>query len=173
MRKTPKRREPLDEYSSRSQLVFFGFETPFYNQLNISNEILMDIAFESQLIRRRSSIDPADLIFERCMESSQGTVSHNDLASQLESGAGVSVSKVSIWKKIDEQCLHFLKKVLELVIHSKFIKNSSKPETLFFNRIAVQDSIIIRLSQRLFSDFSGVANDHSKVVCRACIIDKG
>ena len=98
----------------------------------------MDIAFESQLIRRRRSIDPADLLFALCMESSQGTVSHNDLAAQLESGTGVSVSKVSIWKKINEQCLLFLKKVLELVIHSKFIKNRSKPETLFFDRIVVR-----------------------------------
>lgn len=84
IRKTSKRREPLGEYSSRSQLVFFGFETPFYNQLNISNEMLKDIAFESQLIRHRSSIDPADLIFARCLESSLGTVSHNDLATQLD-----------------------------------------------------------------------------------------
>ena len=139
-----------------------------FHELNISNEILMGIAFESQLIRCRRSIDPADLLFALCMESSQSTVSHNDLAAQLESGTGVSVSKVSIWKKINEQCLLFLKKVLELVIHSKFIKNSSKPETLFFGRIVVQDSTIIRLPQRLFSDFSGVANGHSKV-CNARI----
>lgn len=37
MRKTSKRRAPRGEYTSQSQLVFSGFETPFYNQLDPSN----------------------------------------------------------------------------------------------------------------------------------------
>lgn len=139
-----------------------------FNELNISSETLLDIAFESRLIRRRRAIDPTDLLYALCMESSQGTVSHNDLAARIESGAGISVSKVSVWKKINEQCMLFLKKVFELVIHNKFTINSPKPETLSFDRIVVQDSTIIRLPQRLFGDFSGVANGHSKV-CNARI----
>lgn len=139
-----------------------------FHELNISNEVLLDIAFESLLIRRRRAIDPIDLLYALCMESSQGTVSHNDLAAQLESSAGISVSKVSIWKKINEQCMLFLKKVFELVIHNKFFKNHHKLESPLFDRIIVQDSTIIRLPQRLFSDFSGVANGHSKV-CNARI----
>jgi hypothetical protein len=93
----------------------------------------------------------------------QGTVSHNDLASKIESGSGVAVSRVAVWKKINEQCLVFLKKVFELVIHNKFLKNPHTTETPLFNRIIVQDSTVIRLPQRLFGEFSGVANGHSKV----------
>ncbi|MCL6261743.1 IS4 family transposase, partial [Aquiflexum sp. TKW24L] len=134
-----------------------------FHQLNISNDTLFDLAFESRLIKRRRVIDPADLLHALCVESSQGTVSHNDLAAKIESGSGVSVSKVSVWKKINEHCLVFLKKVFELVIRNKFLKNPPKPETLLFNRIIVQDSTIIRLPQRLFDEFSGVANGYSKV----------
>ncbi len=139
-----------------------------FHELNISNEILLDLAFESQLIRRRRIIDPIDLLHALCIESSQGTISHNDLAARLESCAGKSVSKVSIWKKINEHCLLFLKKVFELVIRNKFIKNYPKQGLPLFNRVIVQDSTIIRLPQRLFSDFSGVGNGLSNV-CNARI----
>ncbi len=37
MRKTSKRRAPRSQYTSTSQLAFFGFETPFYNQLDPTN----------------------------------------------------------------------------------------------------------------------------------------
>jgi hypothetical protein len=134
-----------------------------FHELNISNDTLFDLAFESQLIKRRRAIDPTDLLHALCIESSQGTVSHNDLAAKIESGSGVAVSKVSVWKKINEHCLAFLKKVFELVIHKKFLKNPHNPETPLFNRVIVQDSTIIRLPQRLFDEFSGVANGHSKV----------
>lgn len=155
---------PLKPNHILDKIDFFNL----FDQLNISHETLLDIAFESQLSRRRRAIDPIDLLYILCLESSQGTVSHNDLAIQLESGTGISVSKVSIWKKINEQCLVFLKKVFELVIHSKFTRNGQKPEPLTFDRIVVQDSTIIRLPQRLFGEFSGVSNGHSKV-CNARI----
>jgi hypothetical protein len=139
-----------------------------FDKLNISNDILLDLAFDTKLIRHKRTINPADLLFALCHESAQGTVSHNDLAARLESASGISVSKVSVWKKINEQCMLFLKRVFELVIHNKFAINSPNQKTLSFDRIVVQDSTIIRLPQRLFGDFSGVANGHSKV-CNARI----
>lgn len=144
-----------------------------FNELNISNETLWEIAFESGLIKRRRIIDPKDLLHALCLESLQGTVSHNDLAAKIESGSGAAVSKVSIWKKIKETCLVFLKRVFELVIQNKFSKNQPMAKTPLFNRIIVQDSTIVRLPQRLFDEFSGVANGHSKV-CNSriqCVYD--
>lgn len=134
-----------------------------FSELNISNDILFDLAFESKLIKRRRLIDPSDLLHALCLESSQGTVSYNDLAAKIESDSGIAVSKVAVWKKVNQHCLTFLKKVFEQVIHNKFLKKSLKPENSTFNRIIVQDSTIIRLPIRLFSEFSGVANKHSKV----------
>lgn len=134
-----------------------------FHELNISNDTLFDLAFQAGLIKRRRSIDPSDLLHALCIESLQGTVSHNDLASKIESASGVAVSKVAIWKKINKHCQVFLEKVFELVIHNKFSKNLHTTQTPLFNRIIVQDSTIIRLPQRLFDEFSGVANGHSKV----------
>lgn len=134
-----------------------------FHELNISNDILFDLAFEAQLIKRRRSIDPADLLYALCIESLQGTVSYNDLASKIESTSGVAVSKVAVWKKTNKQCMVFLEKVFELVIHNKFSNNSHTKEKPLFNRIIVQDSTIIRLPQKLFGEFSGVSNGHSKV----------
>lgn len=134
-----------------------------FHELNISNDILFDLAFEAQLIKRRRSIDPTDLLHALCIESLQGTVSHNDLASKIESASGIAVSKVAVWKKINEQCRVFLEKVFQLVIHNKFLQNPDSQKTPLFNRIIVQDSTIIRLPQRLFQEYSGVANGHSKV----------
>ena len=137
-----------------------------FNALNITNDVLLDLAFEAGLIVRKRTIYPADLLFALCLESAQGSVSYNDLAARLECDTGSSVSKVSVWKKINAQCLIFLKKVFELVVRNKFLNGKHEPESLLFNRIIVQDSTIIRLPQRLFCDFSGVSNGHS-TVCNA------
>ena len=144
-----------------------------FNELDISKEALWDIAFDTKLIKRRRTIHPTDLLHALCMESLQGTVSHNDLAAKIESGSGTAVSKVAIWKKINKYCLDFLKKVFGLVIQNKFSKNRPLLETPLFKRIIVQDSTIIRLPQRLFEEFSGVANGHS-IVCNSriqCVYD--
>lgn len=141
-----------------------------FNELGIGNDILLDLAYRTGLIKRKRLIGPSDLLFALCLESANGTVSHNDVAARLESGTGTSVSKVAVWKKINIHCVDFFKGVLELVILNKFVNNDPGGQKLIslFNRIVVQDSTIIRLPQRLFDVFSGVANGHSKV-CNARI----
>jgi len=134
-----------------------------FHDLGVSNDILFDLAFEARLIKRRRAIDPTDLLHALCIESLQGTVSHNDLAAKIESSSGVAVSRVAVWKKINGQCLVFLEKVFELVIHNRFLQDRRTGETPLFNRVIVQDSTVIRLPRKLFSEFSGVANGRSKV----------
>ncbi|MBA7556771.1 hypothetical protein ES705_49490 [subsurface metagenome] len=130
----------------------------------------MDLAFETGLIRRKRLIEPSDILYAICMESTKGTVSYNDLAAKIESKCDVSVSRQAIWKKVTEPCKNFFKKVLELIILSKI--DTGDVEILRysnqFKRILIQDSTIIRLPLRLFEIFSGVANAHSKV-CNARI----
>lgn len=141
-----------------------------FNNLGISNQILLDLAFETGLIKRQRKITPSDFLHVLCLESSKGIVSHNDIAARLEAISIISISKVAIWKKYTSNCLEFLKKVLELLI-----KNKLKNETYIdiqagksFGRILIQDSTIISLPSRLFEHFSGVSNGHSQV-CNARI----
>lgn len=142
----------------------------YFSELGIDNETLFDIAYDTGLIKRRRAILPSDLLYSLCLESSNGTVSHNDVAAHLESNTDICVSKVAIWKKINSCCVGFFKGVLEVMILKKFTDDAGYSENLspIFNRVVVQDSTIIRLPQRLFEIFSGVANAHSKV-CNARI----
>jgi hypothetical protein len=141
-----------------------------FDNLEISHDILFDLAFKTGLIKRKRIIDPSDLLFALCLVSSTGAVSHNDVAAQLQSGTEKSVSRVAIWKKVNLCCVEFLKGVLEIMIVSKLENNIFKSDigTPLFNKIKVQDSTIISLPQRLFSLFSGISNG-TTTVCNARI----
>jgi len=138
--------------------------------IEISPESLAELAFETGFITRERLITAQELLYSLCNESVCGTVSYNDIAAQIESECGISVSRQAIWKKVTEPCLVFFEKILERVILTKIgreqidtIRSSSK-----FKRILVQDSTIIKLPVKLFKYFSGVANQCSKV-CNARI----
>jgi len=136
----------------------------------INQDLLLDLAFEADLIKRRRLITPSDILYSICMESTSGTVSYNDLAAKIESKCGVCVSRQAVWKKVTNPCKDFFEKVLELIILTKVNKAEvgMLRHSSHFKRILVQDSTIIRLPVSLFKIFSGVANAHSKV-CNARI----
>ena len=136
----------------------------------INQDLLLDLAFEADLIKRRRLITPSDILYSICMESTSGTVSYNDLAAKIESKCGVCVSRQAVWKKVTNPCKDFFEKVLELIILTKVNKAEvgMLRRSSHFKRILVQDSTIIRLPVSLFKIFSGVANAHSKV-CNARI----
>lgn len=136
--------------------------------IEINKESLTQLALKTGLITRERLITAQELLYSLCNESICGTVSYNDIAAQIEAECGKSVSRQAIWKKITNPCLMFFKKILGQVILTKIgkeqidtIRSSTK-----FKRILVQDSTIIKLPVRLFKDFSGVANQCSKV-CNA------
>ena len=136
----------------------------------ISRERLLDLAFETGLIKRKRAILPEDLLFAICKESVGGIVSYNNVAAQIEANIGKTVSRQAVWKKVTEQCEQFFQKIMEILILSKIdnvvlinMKRNSK-----HIRILVQDSTIIKLPLRLFEMFSGVSNGKSKA-CNARI----
>lgn len=140
------------------------------NTSGVSKELILEFAFQTGLIKRQRMISPSDLLFAICSESTNGTVSYNDLAAQIEADNGVSVSRQAVWKKVTEPCESFFQKILEIVILNKVDKGDV--ETLRhssqYKRVLVQDSTIIKLPVRLFDIFSGVSNGHTKV-CNARI----
>ena len=122
------------------------------------------------MFKRVRVLTPTNLLCAICTESTKGTTSYNDLASQLESEEGISVTKQAVWKKVKEPCMKFFIQILEHTIARKV--NSDEIGQLRksgnYKRILVQDSTIIKLPCRLFEIFSGVSNGHSKV-CNARI----
>ena len=113
---------------------------------------------------------PSNLFFAICAESTKGTTSYNDLASQLKSEGGVFITKQAVWKKVKEPCMKFFMQILERIIAHKINRNEIEQfrKSGNYKRILVQDSTIIKLPLRLFEIFSGVSNGHSKV-CNARI----
>lgn len=141
-----------------------------FNKIGISEEALAKLASETEFIKRNRLISAHDMLHAICAESSNGTVSYNDIAAQIESSKGISVSKQAIWKKVTDPCLAFFQGVLELVIMNRLDKiyvDTIRTECRY-KRILVQDSTIIKLPIKLFGDFSGVANQSTKV-CNARI----
>lgn len=143
--------------------------------LNISNEKIADLALEAGFIKRKRLINPLCFLSAVCTESAMGIASYNDIAARMDVDGGLSVSRQAVGKKVKASCEVFFKKILALTITNKI--DNDLIETIkaksIFTRILVQDSTIIRLPIRLFSDFSGVANGHSKV-CNArvqCVYD--
>jgi len=139
--------------------------------VDLSRGDIREIAFETGFCRRTSGkIDSPDYLVQLCLQSLEGTVSHNDLAGKIEARTGVCASRQAVAKKSKEQCEQFFRKILERVIQAKVdmaqagdIMSPSR-----FNRILIQDSTVIRIPLRLFEVFSGVKNCTS-AVCNARI----
>lgn len=150
----------------------FGF---LMENLAINYEELVEIAVRTGFVKRKRLIDPLDFLSAVCLGSAMGITSYNDIAAHIDADSGPSVSRQAIGKKVKGPCEEFLKKILAIVITKKI--NNDVIETIkagnAYKRILIEDSTIIRLPLRLFSDFSGVANGQSKV-CNArvqCVYD--
>jgi hypothetical protein len=146
------------------------------NAMNIDAKQIEKIATDTGFLIRKGLVEPADILYAICCQSTHGTVSSNDLAAKIDAETTVSISRQAIAKKTGkESCVCFLKKILALVIINKIDKKEidSLRQAGKFKRVLIQDSTIIGLPVRLFSFFSGVSNGHSSV-CNAriqCVYD--
>jgi hypothetical protein len=146
------------------------------NAMNIHANQIEKIATDTGFLIRKSLVEPADILYAICCQSTHGTVSFNDLAAKIDAETDVSVSRQAIAKKTGkESCIEFLKKILALVIISRIGKEEidSLRKAGKFKRVLVQDSTIIKLPAKLFGFFSGVSNGFSSV-CNAriqCVYD--
>jgi hypothetical protein len=104
-----------------------------------------------------------------CLESQKGSPSYNDLAARIHTTSGTNPSKQAISKKINPACVLLFQSVLARIIKTKLPKSALEilPSDRI-GRVIVQDSTIIRLPNKLFECFSGVANADA-IVCNARI----
>jgi len=133
----------------------------------LDDDIVKEIAVKTGLQRRsHRKISPQNLLGVLCLESIKEAPSYNDLAIKLKSTVGESASKQAFWKRVNsEACIAFVKSVLGKVVEDRASLDLLK---IPYKRIIIQDSTIIKLPQRLFESFSGVANHHTQV-CNARI----
>lgn len=130
----------------------------------VTQEKILDISYETGLIKRKRMIMPGDLLFAICNGTIQGNSSYNDLAMHIDYSTENSVSKQAVAKKIKQQCKIFMQEVVKTILEKKLEKNKYVEvlKTLKYKRIIVQDSTIIKLPLALYEVFSGVTNKHSK-----------
>lgn len=143
----------------------------FFSVEGLSLEEIEQIAFESGFCKRRSGkIKAPDFLLHFCLQSLEGTVSYNDIASRIENNTDINASRQAYQQRMGAECLEFFEKILSAVMTSKcYHENLDTLSDLnIFSRILVQDSTVIRLPLRLFEVFSGVKNAHS-AVCNARI----
>jgi hypothetical protein len=119
--------------------------------------------------RNTSKFNAPDFLAIFCLESQKGSPSYNDLAARIETAFGISTSKQSLSKRVNQTCVLFFQAVLAKIIKTRiseefteYLKSNS------YKRILIQDSTIIRLPLKLFDIFSGVSNAY-KTVCNARI----
>ena len=153
-------------------------ETLSLAQLGLTPEKIQKIAFACGFCARQSGkIKAADVLLHMCAESTQGTVSYNDIAARIEGYTGVGVSRQAYWERFDASCVRFFQQVLAHMIDSKCRARKDIAAELVkvgaYSRILLQDSTIIQLPVYMFASFSGVKNATS-TVCNAriqCVYD--
>ncbi len=120
--------------------------------------------------RVSKKIDAPYFLSNVCINSSKGASSYNDLAARYYSLYDTSASKQAFWKKVNDPCVMFFQTILARIIKLKISDNEISKIKVHGNykRILVQDSTIIKLPLKLFSEFSGASNQHSSV-CNARI----
>ncbi len=146
-------------------------KSDFFNAEGLSRIEIEELAFETGFCKRRSGkIEAPDFLIHFCLESLEGTVSHNDIASKMQAKTGTDASRQAYHQRMNNECVVFFEKILERVMVTKYFpeKTDEISGQNGFSRILVQDSTVIRLPLRLFEIFSGVKNAHA-AVCNARI----
>lgn len=120
--------------------------------------------------RKTAKFDAPDFLAVFCLESQKGSPSYNDLAARIEAVYGISTSKQSLCKRINQACALFFQAVLAKAIKIRIEDEeiTGNPDYGKYKRILIQDSTIIRLPLKLFDVFSGVSNSIT-AVCNARI----
>jgi hypothetical protein len=132
----------------------------FLKTEGLTDKKIMDLAFKVGFAKRKpKKIFPQILLKILCLESANGTPSYNDLASRMETLSGFFTSKQSIWKRVNEECVHFFQAILLVIVTSKIQSPENQLSDNFeYKRILVQDSTILKIPFWLFNIFSGVSN---------------
>jgi hypothetical protein len=67
--------------------------------MNIDSNQIEKIALACGFLIRKSLVAPCDILYAICCQSTQGTVSFNDLAAKIDAESAVSVSRQAIGKR--------------------------------------------------------------------------
>lgn len=133
------------------------------SDLSISPEDVLEQAYKTGFCTRIGKIHPCVFWESLCVESMRGTLSYNDLAARMAAEDKASVSRQAIAYKTSEAGQRFFQNILAMALHQKINLPEDFKHNEAFKRIIVQDSTILKLPKRLYSEFSGVKNAQTTV----------
>ena len=134
---------------------------PFPGMAGMSEDEVRVLAWETGFQQRAPrKIDPAAFAAALLDLSVRGPCSFNDLAARLDEASGCLVSRQAVAARMGEPCVRFLEAILGRTLAHP---GPGAPEGTAsppgrYRRILVQDSTVVQLPARLFSEFSGVSN---------------
>jgi len=114
----------------------------FFSVEGLTPAEIEKIAFESGFCKRHSGkITAPDFLLHFCLQSLEGTVSYNDIASRMENNADINASRQAYHQRMEDECVEFFEKILGAVMASKcYHEDLDNLENLnMFSRILVQD----------------------------------
>ena len=152
--------------SERAEEMFLAVGNP-----RLTPDEIRDLAWATGFQKRaHRKIEPLAFASLLLHESVKGAPSYNDLAARTEVIGGESVSRQGVWKRVNDECVHFLQAILARAIMGRLPRSLADAYSSCgpYKRVLIQDSTVVRLPLRLFAAFSGVANASSSV-CNARI----
>ena len=141
-------------------------KSAFFNAFAITNQDFNDLAIATKFKSRFRTLQAFDFIFCLLHTCSSSLMSYNNMAIKLGSEGGKSVSRQALHKTMtNKRFLLFIRIIFKklLVARLKDNRDTSLWKHKIFKRILVQDGTVLKLPERLFSIYSGVANQFSQV----------
>ena len=81
-------------------------KSDFFNAEGLSRVEIEAPAFETGFCKRRSGkIEAPDFLIHFCLESLEGTVSHNDIASKMQIKTGIDASRQACHQRMNKGAL--------------------------------------------------------------------
>ena len=138
----------------------------FFNAFAITNQEFNDLAIATKFKTRFRRLQAFDFIFCLLHTCSNNLMSFNNMALKLGSEGCKSVSKQTLHKAMTKKrFLLFIRIIFKKLLVAKLKNNrdTSLWKHAIFKRILVQDGTVVKLPKKLFSIYSGVANQFSQV----------
>lgn len=138
----------------------------FFNAFAITNQEFNDLAIATKFKTRFRRLQAFDFIFCLLHTCSNNLMSFNNMALKLGSEGCKSVSKQTLHKAMTKKrFLLFIRIIFKKLLVAKLKNNrdTSLWKHTIFKRILVQDGTVVKLPKKLFSIYSGVANQFSQV----------
>lgn len=129
---------------------------------DFNTESINRLAKSTGLIKRVRKITGSDLLLSVLYTCAESVVSYNAIAGKIFMAIGKDISRQRLHKIMSSKAFEIFFSSINSQIWTHRLLSGSPLLKGKFNRILIQDSTILKLPNRLFEEFSGVDNGHTR-----------